>query len=84
MGLHAWLVLLPALVLLSSIPGPNNLLTATHGLRFGAGRDEPYSCAAREMSMTISDIFPPLAACAAIGGQAVQLAGRRASCRFPL
>lgn len=33
---HTWLALLPALFLLSMVPGPNNLLTAANGIRFGA------------------------------------------------
>lgn len=37
MTTHAWLVALPALFLLSLVPGPNNLLAASNGLRFGAG-----------------------------------------------
>ena len=37
MTFHAWLVLLPALFLLSAMPGPNNLLAAANGLRFGIG-----------------------------------------------
>jgi len=34
---HAWLAALPALLFLSLVPGPNNLLAASDGLRFGAG-----------------------------------------------
>jgi len=36
MTFHTWLALLPALFLLSLVPGPNNLLTAANGVRFGA------------------------------------------------
>lgn len=36
MTFYTWLALLPALFLLSSVPGPNNLLTAANGVRFGA------------------------------------------------
>jgi threonine/homoserine/homoserine lactone efflux protein len=38
MTVYAWLALVPALFLLSMIPGPNNLLTAANGLRSGAAR----------------------------------------------
>ncbi len=37
MTTHASLVAFPALFLLSLVPGPNNLLAASNGLRFGAG-----------------------------------------------
>lgn len=36
MTFYAWLALFPALFLLSLVPGPNNLLAASNGVRFGA------------------------------------------------
>ena len=52
MTLYAWLLLVPSLLLLSLIPGPNNLLSATNGMRFGI-RIAAFAVAGRIAAFTL-------------------------------